>query len=229
MEDFAADEERDDFAADFELVRNFTWSELLDYNIEFLKGERQGTFYHAAPLYSDQVPEDLIAITKRGMFTTDGQGTELDSTTKQKAYLYAYIPLSLAEQVIRGVRLDDDVVCEIRLIRRKQTIYVSDELATLHKNRDKFSLTQDREEESESWRQYTNYWGNTETLSDDFLMEQLTRWDEWVHDGLCFLFIADKEYGQAPKSMPGRILGYLDAKSGGTRRRRKQKKKSRKF
>jgi hypothetical protein len=72
----AAVEPEFDLQAEMDLVRDFTWPELLEYNISFLKGESQGTFYHHGPLLSDQVPEDLIALHKRDIFTEDGQGTQ---------------------------------------------------------------------------------------------------------------------------------------------------------
>ncbi len=227
-----------------ELVRDFTWPELLEYNISFLKGEKQGTFYHGGPLLSDQVPEDLIALQNLGIFTDNGQGTQTERgltpqgnpyLEEQRAYLDAYLPLSIAAQVLHGARRDPEVVFEITLIRTGKQIYVSDELVTSWaRDRKGFSLTKDKEAASdeelkdEPWRYFTNMIGPGVDGFKYSMMnaKTFTQWNEWVEDGLCFLFIADKEYGQEPKSMPARILGYL-AKTGGTRRTKKVKHKSR--
>jgi hypothetical protein len=229
---------------ELQIVRNFTWPELLQYNISFLKGEKEGTFYHLAPLLPDQVPEDLIAIQKRGIFTCDGQGAgtetgirEHDSLPyieKRKAYLQAYLPLSLAAQVLRGARRDNEVVFELTLLRTGEQIYVSNELDTLWKEGKSFSLTKDKLTDKENpWDYPTNISGPMGSF--DAVMNESTfaRWDEWVQDGLCVLIIADKEYDQEPKSMSLRILGYLDAKTdyslGGRRSHSMKRKTSKKW
>lgn len=212
-------------------VRDYTWPELLEYNICFLKGEIQGTFYHAGPLISDQVPDDLIAITKRGMFTTDGQGaqitkglaydTHLPYLNIQRAYLDAYLPLSIAEQILRGASRDPEVVFELTLIRTGQQMYVSEELASLWENGNSFSLTKSKITAPEGkWKYYTNVPSKAvDGAMYVMIEEEFTRWNEWVEDGLCYLIIADKEYGQEPKSLPVRILGYLDANTEETSRK----------
>ena len=144
----------------------------------------------------------------------------------------AYLPLSIAALVLCGARRDPEVVFEITLIRTGKQIYVSNELVTSWADKNGFSLTKGKQAASEAelngapWIYETNM---SSPSVDNFkytMMDEntFTQWNEWVEDGLCNLFIADKEYGQEPKSMPARILGYLDAKTGGTRRSKKSRK-----
>jgi hypothetical protein len=193
---------------------------LLEYNIRFLKGETRGTWYHGGPLITDQAPDDLIAVAKQGIFTTEGQGAEvregltydtrLPYLHEQRAYLDAYLPLSIAEQILRGASRDPEVVFELTLIWTGQQMYVSEELASLWENGDSFSLTKSKVE-GKPWNYYTNATKGVDGAMYVMTGAEFTRWNQWVKDGLCYLMIADKEYRQEPKSLPKRILGYLDA------------------
>jgi hypothetical protein len=70
-------------------VSNF--DDLLTTNILFLHGLMPTTYYHLSPIYDMDVSK-LVAITQHfKYFTTDGQSSECNDQTKQKAYLEGII------------------------------------------------------------------------------------------------------------------------------------------
>lgn len=86
-----------------------TFDEMLQYNVEFLKGERNETFYYAGSVAKDQSMEELIVLNDPAkpfrMFTFDGQGkfqgmSRFDKhPVKQRPYLSAYVEETTAKSL----------------------------------------------------------------------------------------------------------------------------------
>lgn len=227
-------------------IKDFTWSELLEYNKAFLRGEKKTTFYHASPLLPDQVPADLIRLHDLGVFTIDGQGTETQKgynknskefyEIEQRAYIDGFMPLDVARKFIREARKDPEVMFEVSQISLGAQLYLSDEIeeawsspaGNVNLTREKGAPTEE-ELAAVPWSEYTNSWGPMQMLSD-MEAQKFKNWYKWVCMGLCYFFIVDKEFGQEPKSMAERVVGYLTAAGGGrrTKRRRQNRRKSQK-
>ncbi len=205
-------------------IIDFTWQQLLDYNKAFLRGEKKTTFYHASPLVSDQVPSDLIKLHDLGVFTLDGQGAETTDTYQQRPYLTCLMPRDAAAKFYFNARKDPEVIFEMSLISVKRQVYLSKEIRDAWTIGPGYlSLTRGKDKpEMAEWEDYTT---NPEPMAMLYAVEgkNFSNWDKWIkEDKLCYVFIADKEFGQEPKSMPARIVGYLTA-TGGRRRTRKHK------
>jgi hypothetical protein len=210
-------------------IIDFTWQQLLDYNKAFLRGEKKTTFYHASPLVSDQVPSDLIKLHDLGVFTLDGQGAETTDTYQQRAYLTCLMPRDVMVKFVINARKDPEVIVEVSLIRAKRQVHLSKELRDAWTTGPGYlSLTRGKEKpEMAEWEDYTT---NPEPMVMLYAVEdkKFRNWSKWIKDDyLCYVFIADKEYGQEPKSMPARIVGYLTATGGRRRHTRKHKSRNR--
>ena len=225
-------------------IKNFTWGELLAYNIAFLKGEKKSSFYHAAPLLSDQVPSDLIQLHELGVFTIGGQGTQISEgynkktglfwKEQQRAYLDGFIPRPLAQKLISEAKKDPEVVLEVSEILSGQQLYLSSELVRAWARPPHyFSLTRAKaakkkeDVDADSWEDETTNPGPMGFVPD---LENVhfKNWYKWVCDGLCYFSFIDKEYGQEPKSLPARMVKYLTESAGGKRRKSKSTRRTKK-
>jgi hypothetical protein len=216
-------------------IKGFTWSDLLEYNKSFLRGEKKTTFYHAGPLFVDQVPVDLIKLHDLGVFTDNGQGTQLAKgydevfyEVEQRAYLNAYMPIQVARKFIREARKDPEVIFEVSQIRNGKQLYLSDEIRAAWADPGYVSLTRDKgaaTEEALAAKPWSDFTTQSEPMAGLYDMERkkFKNWYNWVCDGLCYVFIVDKEYGQEPKSMAERLITYLMAAGGGGRTKRRKR------
>jgi hypothetical protein len=224
-----------DFNRDPAIV-GFTWKELLAYNISFLRGEKKATFYHAGPLWEDQIPTDLIRLHELGVLTVNGQGTGLEEgynentglfwKEEQRAYLDGFIQRDQANKLIQKAKDDPEVILEVSEILTGKQIYLSPEIAqawahpphTLSLTRSKVAAKKEDVNASE-WENETT---NPSPMGGVYELERIKfkNWYRWVCGGLCYFSITDKEYGQEPKSLPERMIAYLTA-AGGKRRKSK--------
>ncbi len=217
-------------------IKDFTWDELLEYNIKFLKGEKKTTFYHASPLVADQVPEDLIELHKLGVFTIDGQGVEKRHKCytpdkpddkphcyayQQRAYLTGLMPISAAKKIIKEAKKDKDVYFELTVIIDRTILYLSKEIGNLWKVGHPIIMTRHKEVAGNihdlikaTWKGLT---ANPEHMAMLYELEdqQFKHWDKWLaEDELCYFFIVDAKFGQEPKSMAKRVVEYLTKAPG---------------
>lgn len=221
-------------------IKDFTWADLLEYNKAYLRGEKKATFYHAGPLLVDQVPEDLIRLHDLGVFTDNGQGTELEKgynektgqhyVIEQRAFLNCYMPLDIARKFIREARKDPEVIFEVSQISNGSQLYLSDEIEAAWIDPGYLSLTREKGaalEETLAAEPWSDFTTQSEPMLGLYAMERqhFKKWYHWVCTGLCYVFIVDKEYGQEPKSMAERVVGYLTAVGGGGKRKTRSKRK----
>jgi hypothetical protein len=228
-------------------IKDFTWTDLLEYNKAYLRGDTKTTFYHAGPLLADQVPTDLIKLHDLGIFTDNGQGTEIDKSyneesneyyeMEQRAYIGGYMPLAVARKFIREARKDPEVIFEVSHIRSGSQLYLSDEIRAAWADPGYVSVTRERgaaSEEALAAEPWSDYTTNPEPMLMLYIMEKqgFKQWYNWVCKGLCYFTIIDREFGQEPKSMAKRVVDYLTAAGGGSSRRktrsRRKHSKSRK-
>jgi hypothetical protein len=212
-------------------ITEFSWPELLEYNKSFLRGELNATFYHGAPLWDDQVPDELIKLHDLGAFTHDGQGPQSiicwnrerkeSVFLQQRAYLSGFMPIDLAQKLVRQAKEDPEVVIEVYKISDNTPLHVSPEITAALANPGYDVVTRQKIAKTEA-ELYEKEWDNVSahydwTISANIMKEQKFKyWDKWVSEGLCSFHIAEKTYIElwadlvnAPSSMPERVLGYL--------------------
>ena len=205
-------------------IINFTWEQLLEYNKAFLREEKKSTFYRDGPLFADQGPSDLIELHDLGVFTISGQGTHITepfskdkivSGYQHRAYLVCFMPLDITRKFVSEAQKDPEIIFEVSYIKLKRQLYLSDEIRTAWTT-EPYDVVLTRGKESPSiktleeaeWFSYTVNEGPMEKI---YVLEDkhFRHWGEWVEDGLCYVFITDKEFGQEPKSMPARVVSYI--------------------
>ncbi len=209
----------------------FTWSELLEYNKSFLRGDINATFYHGAPLCNDQLPEELIKLHDLGVFTHDGQGpkshmawnreTKESVLLQKRAYLSGFMPIELAQKFVCLAKEDPNVVIQVHKISDNRLLYESPEITAALANpgydvvtRHKIAKTMSELDEKE-WSDVSAHYDWT--ISVNIMKEtKFKHWDAWVEEGLCSFDIIDKDYMElwadlvnVPTSMPKRVFGYL--------------------
>jgi hypothetical protein len=214
-------------------LTDVTWLELLEYNKSFLRGEINATFYHGAPLWHDQVPEELIKLHDLGVFTLDGQGPissicwnrerKESVFLQQRAYLSGFMPIELVQKFVCHAKEDPKVVIQVHKISDNKLLYESPEITAALTNpgydvvtRQKIAKTH-AELDEKTWDNVSAYYDWT--ISVNLMKEQkFKHWAKWVNEGLCSFEIIEKDYmelyahlANVLTSMPERMLGYLTA------------------
>lgn len=151
-----------------------TFSDLLETNLKFFKGELEETYYYGAPWgkgedqndHVEVATENLIQLTeKHRIFTTNGQSSYSDKVTDQRSYLICYMEKGTFERVKYSL-LNDNRIWVIFFIKKEnKTIldylksmfeegddYEYYELSSLEKKKTKIVLTLDCGSPYSIWR-----------------------------------------------------------------------------
>jgi hypothetical protein len=129
-----------------------TFSDLLDTNIKFFRGEINETYYYGAPWGKGEdqnnhaivSTENLIKLTKdHRIFSTNGQSSYSDKVTDQRSYLMFYMEKETFEK-IKEKLLKDERIWTI-FIQRKDLFFFKNFSITssLHPSINKIVLTKD--------------------------------------------------------------------------------------
>lgn len=202
---------------------NFTWDQLLEYNISYYKGDLKESFYNVGPV--EETPEGIIELHKAGIFVP----TICDAVKQKRefsefrsmyvdhygrSYMDAFVPLALAKKIMEKAKQDKDVIFELCSISSEKTLYVSDEIKQAVESNRSIHLTRFRDAYSEEeledlpFKPSETYRNLIDCMDPLYLVDFKHR-KSWIDSGLCGLFICDKEFHQTSKSMAKRVLEYL--------------------
>jgi hypothetical protein len=83
-----------------------TFQDLINLNIQFIKGEIPGTPYHygALSMDSQEQKDSLIRLNELGFFTMEGQGPMPEAKHQQKVYVSGFMNASLARPFIKFIK-----------------------------------------------------------------------------------------------------------------------------
>jgi hypothetical protein len=213
---------------DYENVKNFTWDELINYNLSYVKGIRKYTFYCCGPYDEEEDVENIAELIKTGIFVMDGQTGGTSEYVQpngekrrynDKAFLHAYVPLEQAKKIVEKAKHDPEVVLDMSMISTKEPLYSSPEIETALEKDGYLSLTRykfiDRYPNMVNLSKknpfvythctYSKRQGGFYEMKD----VGFTHLNTWIQAGLCYMFIAEKEFCKNEKSLAGRIVEYL--------------------
>lgn len=80
--------------------------DLFNYNIDFIKGNIDSTFYHLGPLEKDSqlIADKLLILNENDVFTFNGQGYCNDEKCIQKPYLCCYINIKHMDTLKKKIK-----------------------------------------------------------------------------------------------------------------------------
>jgi hypothetical protein len=114
-----------DLNSEYLKVKDF--SDLLETNIKFFKGEFEETYYYYSPWgkgedqnnHAQVATQNLIELTEKyRIFTTNGQSSYSDKVTDQRSYLVYYMEKETFEK-IKEKLLNDDRIWTIFFIKKE--------------------------------------------------------------------------------------------------------------
>jgi hypothetical protein len=133
-----------------------------------------------------------------------------------KSFLEACVPIEKAKRIIEKAKKDPEIVFDMSLISMKINLYRSPKIEENWKRKGYFSLTRykpmakitdfsKKNKFIDDFCTYSVHLGAIESMED----VEFTQWDKWLEEGLCCLFIAEKDFCQEMKSLPQRVLDYI--------------------
>lgn len=115
-----------DLNSEYLKVKDF--SDLLNTNLKFFKGDLQETYYYCSPWgkgddqnnHAEVATKNLIELTEKyRIFTIDGQSSYSDKFIQQRSYLISYMEKETFEK-IKEKLLNDNRICTIFFIKKDQ-------------------------------------------------------------------------------------------------------------